>query len=1115
MNGGSGRYRLDEKGRFEVDNYNWAKPFSSYLPGIAGLWGIPMWVFYVNRGQAVSSAGVRDKDHQLIEFQSFTNACQAVSTQGFRTFLRTADGRVYEPFRRTTERGVRQSLVVTAGEVGLREQHARLGLALEVDYFTLPHSILPGLVRLVTLRNLTAHSRRHELVDGLPRLLPFGMDQRLIKSVARHFESMMGVFEHGGVPLYRLKQTPADTERISRLEGGNFYAAFDETGSLLRRAVIHDADAVFGSTLDRDQPWVFAAGGVEAVRRCRQVAENRTPCALLAHRVTLRRGETARFAAIVGTATSEQQLTDFLRTASRPGFLAAKRAENQHLVDDLRALSFTAGGQPAFDAYAGQNFLDNVIRGGLPLSFDTARGPSAFYVYSRQNGDPERDYHYFVLESTYLSQGTGHYRSVLQNRRCDSWFFPEIGDANLVTFLNLLQTDGYNPLEVNGLTYAAVDLPGVRRWLARVTDRDAARDDLLELVRRPFTPGQLVAKLDNLPAERDRLSVLKEFLSFCQENDPGGLHEGYWIDHWHYNLDLLDTFLAIFPDRLRALLAERTDYTFYDNPDVVLPRAEKFQLVRGVVRQYGAVFRDPEKQKLLAGRESDPARVRTLHGKGRIYRTNLLVKLLVLAANRLAVLDPTGVGLEMEADKPGWADAMNGLPGLNGSSLCETLELLRLCRFLEESLRRPDFSPDLEVPVFEELAVFLRGLHEALGRRLRSGRANAPLAFWEESHTLLEKYRADTRLGLSGREEPMQVRALLSFLQDSVRLLDGIFHGRSRRRVLDARGIPHTYFINEVVKWQPLTEVRDGKRVPRLSRLGNPLVRPVAFRQRPVTSFLEGPVHYLKVRRDEAAEVYDRVRASGLFDKKLRMYRCCEPLDAEPFEIGRITAYPRGWIENEAVYLHMEYKYLLEVLRSGLYDPFFRDLKTMLVCFLDPAVYGRSILEGASFIASSANADPKLHGQAFQPRQSGITCEMVHIWTVMVAGQRPFFLDGGGRLALGLRPVLKGSFFTRARGTHDGVELPAGAFAFRFLGKVLVVYHNSRRRDTFGPQGVQPVRHRLTYVDGRTVEVPGEALEQDAALDVREGRVARIDVTLERPPRDARPARAADGCTRR
>ena len=31
-------------------------------------------------------------------------------------------------------------------------------------------------------------------------------------------------------------------------------------------------------------------------------------------------------------------------------------------------------------------------------------------------------------------------------------------------------------------------------------------------------------------------------------------------------------------------------------------------------------------------------------------------------------LDPMGLGIEMEAGKPGWNDAMNRLPGVLGSS---------------------------------------------------------------------------------------------------------------------------------------------------------------------------------------------------------------------------------------------------------------------------------------------------------------------------------------------------------------------------------------------------------------------------------------------------------------
>lgn len=53
-----------------------------------------------------------------------------------------------------------------------------------------------------------------------------------------------------------------------------------------------------------------------------------------------------------------------------------------------------------------------------------------------------------------------------------------------------------------------------------------------------------------------------------------------------------------------------------------------------------------------------------------------------LAVIKFATLDPLGMGVEMDGGKPGWNDAMNGLPGLLGSGTPETFELLRLLRFL-------------------------------------------------------------------------------------------------------------------------------------------------------------------------------------------------------------------------------------------------------------------------------------------------------------------------------------------------------------------------------------------------------------------------------------------------
>ena len=39
------------------------------------------------------------------------------------------------------------------------------------------------------------------------------------------------------------------------------------------------------------------------------------------------------------------------------------------------------------------------------------------------------------------------------------------------------------------------------------------------------------------------------------------------------------------------------------------------------------------------------------------------------------------MGIMMDAEKPGWNDAMNGLPAIFGSGMSETIELVRVVKF--------------------------------------------------------------------------------------------------------------------------------------------------------------------------------------------------------------------------------------------------------------------------------------------------------------------------------------------------------------------------------------------------------------------------------------------------
>jgi len=217
------------------------------------------------------------------------------------------------------------------------------------------------------------------------------------------------------------------------------------------------------------------------------------------------------------------------------------------------------------------------------------------------------------------------------------------------------------------------------------------------------------------------------------------------------------------------------------------------------------------------------------------------------------------------------------------------------------------------------------------------------------------------------------------------------------------------------------------------------------------------------------------------------MYKVTAPLAGMPEEIGRCRAFTPGWLENESIWLHMEYKYLLEVLRHGLYEEFYQDFKNVLVPFQNPQNYGRSILENSSFLVSSVFPDKKLHGNGFVARLSGSTAEFLQIWLTMNLGVAPFKLDKEGKLNLQFKPILAGWLFNKKY----------GLYSFNFLSNIKVTYHNSRKKDTFGKNAVTPREIIFDDKDGNLVKIAGNTIPSPYAQQVRSRQIKQIDIVLE------------------
>jgi len=246
-------------------------------------------------------------------------------------------------------------------------------------------------------------------------------------------------------------------------------------------------------------------------------------------------------------------------------------------------------------------------------------------------------------------------------------------------------------------------------------------------------------------------------------------------------------------------------------------------------------------------------------------------------------------------------------------------------------------------------------------------------------------------------------------------------------------------------------------------------------------------MHALRLSKDfkQAAELYKAARKSPLFDKKLKMYKVTASLESMPEEIGRCRVFTPGWLENESIWLHMEYKYILELLKKGLVEEFYSEFKNVLIPFQDPQRYGRSILENSSFLVSSAFPDKELHGNGFVARLSGSTAEFLQIWLIMNAGSRPFILDENGRLNLAFRPKLPGWLFDKK-----------GTYAFNFLGRIPVTYYNPKRKNTFGKNAAKIKKIRLFEKEEPT-EIDSTVIPAPLAEKVRSRQINKINIYLE------------------
>ena len=703
---------FDDRRRYIVHDFDARSTFSNFLPGVAGVFGKPVWSFYVNRGQGLASFGLTGKNFPIMEFNTANKAYQVTPYVGFRTFIQGTRGGhkkedgvsfLMEPFSPANAKvdGVEdeskpeRTMFVGTNEMEILEVDDVHGITTSVNYFVLPEEDFAALVRRTTITNTGDDDLTLSALDGLAKLEPTGGElQWGLKNIGRTLEGWMGVYhanDNPALPFYRMSTLPADKASVTIIKDGHYCISFlDDGGDLL--PIVYDTEKVFGFSSSLQEPNGLIKSSIEDIVAGPQYGYAKTSSAFAAaQKVKLAPGESVTITSVYGRAETIEDLPDIAKSVTSKAFITDKFERAREMINELTAKVETHTAYKLFDGTVKQNYLDNSLRGGMPIILgeldEEARSSNAdedprlkvYHIFSRIHGDLERDYNDFKIDPTYFSQGPGNYRDVAQNRRNDVVFSPRIGSFVVKQFLSFIQADGYEPLTVQAYAYQISEESDVATVASTIASEDSVQTVKDILSSGIFRPGQLFVLFDqlgvNLKVSNQR--AIDEILAYSIETPMALFGEGYWADHWEYYLDLIEAYTSIYPDGEEGLMYD-TELRYFFSTATVKPRSEKYVedysydgQSKHILQLDATVFDLDKMEEQNAFRDvstgligNDANWQRTGGpGEGHAFTSPAISKLFLLGVMKYSMRDAYGMGVEYEGGKPGWNDAMNGLNG--------------------------------------------------------------------------------------------------------------------------------------------------------------------------------------------------------------------------------------------------------------------------------------------------------------------------------------------------------------------------------------------------------------------------------------------------------------------
>lgn len=374
--------------------------------------------------------------------------------------------------------------------------------------------------------------------------------------------------------------------------------------------------------------------------------------------------------------------------------------------------------------------------------------------------------------------------------------------------MSFIQADAYEPLTVEAVVFLLRDVEVCKdiatRAVGEADGHRAQREALTGILNSgSFRPGQLFLLMEeqSIVLIISRQEFIDAVAAAAEYFPMADYKTGFWADHWTYYIDLIESYLSIYPDWEERIMFDQ-ELPYFFSSAFVLPRKKKYVLSKAFegkgkhVRQLDATQEDKKGKVyqrqfinnttgwfgLAANWQHD--------AEGKVFRSAPIAKLFLLVTLKFATRDAYGMGIEYEGGRPGWDDANNGLVGMLGSGMPETYELSVLLRYVLSAVTK--YQRSVIIP--SELNDLLESVNEALETLSSEDHDESHMGFtvpqhlfdyWDSVATARESYREKTKITFSGSTVSLSPARVASCLE---RWLAEIDRGVARALELGSQG---------------------------------------------------------------------------------------------------------------------------------------------------------------------------------------------------------------------------------------------------------------------------------------------------------------------------------------